>query len=427
MKLFNRVFLHLSAWAVLILTAWAVCFYYAIMDEVNDEVDDSLEDYSELIIIRSLAGEELPSKDNGSNNQYYLTEVTAEYAASVPWVCYKDSMIYIEQKKETEPARILTTLFRDREGRHFQLEVSTPTIEKADLRESILLLIVWLYVALLLAMIIIHVWVFRRSMKPFYRLLHWLDNNRLGRKHEPLHNPTGITEFRQLNRAVAEYAGHSEALFEQQKLFIGNASHEMQTPLAICRNRIEMLMEDESLTEAQLEELAKTHHTLEHVTKLNKSLLLLSRIDNNQFAESRPINLNEVLRKYTEDYSEVYRYRNITLEVEEEGTFVADMNDTLAVVLVTNLLKNAYLHNRDGGRILITVTAYSLTFRNTGAEQPLDATKVFSRFYQAQKKEGSTGLGLAIVHSICMHFGLEVKYGFCDGMHGFCVKTVPLS
>ena len=121
MKLFNRVLLHLSVGIVMVLTLWAVCFYYAMMDEVNDEVDDSLEDYSEWIIMRSLAGEDLPSNNVGTNNQFYLKEVSREYAMLHPSVCYKDSMIYISEKKESEPARILTTLFRDSEEQYYQL------------------------------------------------------------------------------------------------------------------------------------------------------------------------------------------------------------------------------------------------------------------------------------------------------------------
>ncbi len=422
MKLFYRVFVHLSIGIVLVLTLWAVYFYYAMMGEINDEVDDTLEDYTELIIIRSLAGEELPSQASGSNNQYFLKPVDLDYAQSRSHICYKDSMVYIEAKKETEPARILTTIFKDKEEQYFELQVSIPTVEKADLIHTILIMILSLYGVMLLAFLIIHVWVFRRSMKPFYRLLAWLDNNRLGGTYTPLDNPTDITEFRKLNEAVSNYAAHSEALYEQQKLFIGHASHEMQTPLAICRNRIEMLLDDDSLSETQLEELAKTHQTLEHVTKLNKSLLLLSKIENRQFSEVSEVNLNQLLHRYIDDYQEAYAYRNITLNVEEKGTFCVKMNETLAVVLITNLLKNAFVHNRDNGQIHIQMSAEGLFFQNTGDDMPLDGKKVFQRFYQGKKKEGSTGLGLAIVHAVCSHFGLQVRYEFVNQHHTFIIS-----
>lgn len=419
MKLIYYVIIRISLVLSVLLTGWAVFFYFAVMDEVNDEMDDSLEDYSETIIIRALAGEELPSKNTASNNQYFLREVTADYAASRDDIIYRDSMVYIPEKGETEPARILTTLFRDDGEKYFELTVAAPSIEKDDLKDAMAGWIVFLYVTLLLTIIVINVWVFYRNMRPLYVLLHWLDKYRMGKKNEPLQNKTHVSEFRKLNEAVVRYAERSERMFEQQKQFIGNASHEMQTPLAICRNRLEMLMEDESLSENQLEELMKTHQTLEHITKLNKSLLLLSKIENGQFADTVPVEVNKLLGQYLEDYKEVYQYRGITVRLEEEGTFCLTMNETLAAVLLTNLLKNAFVHNIDGGHIRIVITRHGMAFCNTGAGQPLDARRIFERFYQGKKKEGSTGLGLAIADTICRLYSLNLSYHYADGEHCF--------
>lgn len=420
MKLFYRVLIHLLVGIFVVLSGWAMVFYMGIMEEITDEVDDSLEDYTELIVTRSLAGKELPAHDSGSNNQYFLREVDIDYALSREKICYRDSMVYIAEKKETEPARILTTIFKDKEERYFEVVVYTPTIEKQDLRQAMFLLLVGLFVCLLIAILIINVWVFHGSMKPFYRLLDWLEHFRLGKKNAPLDNPTYITEFRKLNEAVSRYAAHSEEVFEQQKQFIGNASHELQTPLAICQNRLEMLMEDETLGEHQMEEILKTYQTLEYVSKLNKSLLLLSKIDNSQFVETKAVCINEVLRRYAEDYQEVYAYREIRLEMEERGELCMSMNETLAVVLVTNLLKNAFVHNRYKGIVRIEVTASCIRFGNTGLDEPLDEMRIFERFYQGSKKrEGSTGLGLAIVDAICRQYHLKICYRFSQGMHWF--------
>ena len=112
MKLFQLVMWRMSTILVVILTCWAVLFYLAIMEEVNDEVDDSLSDYAESLILRSLSGEQMPDTSNGSNNQYFLYEVTPEYAASYPNISYRDEMVYITEKGETEPARILMTIFQ---------------------------------------------------------------------------------------------------------------------------------------------------------------------------------------------------------------------------------------------------------------------------------------------------------------------------
>lgn len=422
MKLISHVTLRLSVAVTLILSVWAVLFYVAMIDEINDEVDDSLEDYSETIIIRALSGEQLPSKDNGSNNQYYLVRVDGHYAMTHPSIEYADEMVYIEEKRETEPARILRTIFENEAGEYFQLVVMTPTIEKRDVIHSILIWTSLLYATLLVIIIVLNIYVFYRSMQPLYRLLDWFRHYRVGQKNEPLPNRNTITEFRTLYDAANLYAARNEQLFEQQKRFIGNASHELQTPLAICRNRLEMLMEDEGITERQLEELAKTHQTLEHITKLNKSLLLLSKIENEQFADVRPVCFNHIVRRYLDDYCEVYEYRDIAVSVREEARLTFVLNETLAVTLVTNLLKNAFVHNTDGGRLVITLTADTFCISNTGVRHPLDRTKIFERFYKGTKQEGSTGLGLSIVAGICKLSGLEVHYEYRDEMHNFSIR-----
>lgn len=421
MKLFHLVLWCISLALIVVLTVWAGFFYMAVVEEVNDEVDDTLEDYSEGLIIRALSGEDMPTASNGSNNQYYLYEVSESYAASHPQITYRDEMVFITEKSETEPARVLITIFRTEDERYMELVVYTPTIEKLDLLRAILGWIIFLYVLLLLVILSINIWVFRKNMKPLYVLLKWLDSSQLGKKNEPLENTTKITEFRKLNAATMAFAERGEKLFEQQKTFIGNASHEMQTPLAICRNRLEMLMEDETLTEHQLNELIKTHQTLENLTRMNRSLLLLCKIENGQFADTRSVCLNDILTHYLDDYKEVYAYRNITVTVTTDSSFCVEMNDSLVSVLVTNLLKNSFVHNIDGGFIYIKITANTFEISNTG-EKPLDRERIFERFYQGQKKEGSTGLGLALVDSICKANHLTIDYTYVENRHIFTIS-----
>lgn len=421
MKLFHLVLWRISLALIVVLTVWAGFFYMAVVEEVNDEVDDTLEDYSEGLIIRALSGEDMPTASNGSNNKYYLYEVSESYAASHPQITYRDEMVFITEKSETEPARVLITIFRTEDERYMELVVYTPTIEKLDLLRAILGWIIFLYVLLLLIILSINIWVFRKNMKPLYVLLKWLDSSQLGKKNEPLENTTKITEFRKLNAATMAFAERGEKLFEQQKTFIGNASHEMQTPLAICRNRLEMLMEDETLTEHQLNELIKTHQTLENLTRMNRSLLLLCKIENGQFADTRSVCLNDILTHYLDDYKEVYAYRNITVTVTTDSSFCVEMNDSLVSVLVTNLLKNSFVHNIDGGFIYIKITANTFEISNTG-EKPLDRERIFERFYQGQKKEGSTGLGLALVDSICKANHLKIDYTYVENRHIFTIS-----
>ena len=420
MKLFHNVMLHVSVASVFIMTAWAVFFYWAIIDEVNDEVDDSLEDYSESLIVRYLNGEDMPSLNNGSNNQFYMYDVSSEYAETYPQISYRDEMVYIDDKLEYEPARILMTIFKTDTG-YKELVVYTPTIDKLDLQRSILGWIVALYAGILLILLLLNVCIFRRNMKPLYVLLSWFNNYKIGSGYKPLSNKTKITEFKELYHAVTMSAQRNEKLYEQQKMFIGNASHEMQTPLAICLNRLEMLMEDENLTEKQMEEIAKTHQTLENITRMNKSLLLLCKIENGQYADVKEVSVNSLVSQYVDTFNDVYSYKNITVKVTEMSSLSMQINESLAIILVSNLLKNAYLHNCENGKIDVVISEKDFTVSNTG-ESALDSSKIFTRFYQGSKKEGSTGLGLALIHTICRANNISISYEFRDKMHVFKVS-----
>ena len=419
MKLIYHIIIRLSILLSVILAIWAIFFYIAMIDQVNDEIDDSLEDYSEQIMMRFLAGEEIPSKSNSSNNQYYLSEITPEYAQSKPHISYIDSMVYIPLKQETEPARILTTIYKDENGKYYELVVLTPTIEKKDLKEAILFWIIFLYISLLLIIVVVNIWVHKRSNRPLYKLLAWMEKYNVGENNIPLENDTDIIEFKKLNEAAIRNMKRAEEVFEEQKQFIGNASHEIQTPLAVCRNRLENLMDDETLTENQLEELNKTYQTLDYITKLNKTLLLLSKIENKQFPEKNDVDFNAIIYKFIEDYKEAYSYMNISVEIRENGIFTAKMSDVLASILINNLIKNGYLHNMENGELFIEIAPSKIVFKNTGQEFPLNSKLIFERFYQGSKKEGSLGLGLALIKSICDLEKLNIHYYYNNNFHCF--------
>lgn len=320
MKLVYRILLHLS-WALsLLLAVWAVLFYFTLIDEINDEVDDALEARAEVIVKRVLAGRELPVPVDEGNNGYFLHEVSPQYAAAQHHERYSDEEIFIPERDDKEPARVLRKVFRDGAGQWRELTVMTPTIEKDDLRESILRWMVCLYLFLLLMILLVTVIVLYRTMRPLYALLRWLDGYTVGARNAPLAVETSVTEFRKLNDAARRYAERAESSFERQKQFIGNASHEMQTPLAVCRNRLEMLVDDaHALTGEQLGEIAKVQRTLDYLVRLNRSLLLLSKIDNGQFPEAEEVDVNALVRRTAEDMEEIYAYRSMALCARGRG------------------------------------------------------------------------------------------------------------
>ena len=420
MKLIYRVALRLSIFLLPLMALWAVLFYITMVDEINDEADDTLEDYSEMIIIRMLAGRELPPLNSGSNNSYSIVPVDEFYVDTHPRINYYDAEVYIPEKEETEPARILTTIFQDAGGNYYELKVATPTFEKEDLLRAIFSWVVILYLLLLTTTLILTMWVFHRSMRPLYELLQWLDRYRPGQKNSRVPNNTRIKEFSKLNTAAQEAVDRVENVVEQQKQFIGNASHELQTPLAVLGSRIEWLLDKTEPNEMQAEELLKMQRSLNHIVRLNKTLLLLTKIENGQFPESRPIALSSFIEEQAELYNEIYADRGLSCETDIQEDFTVEMNESLASTLTNNLLKNAFVHSEPGSKIAIIVRPRKLSVSNDGS-QPLDADRIFDRFFQGEKKEGSTGLGLALVKAVCKYYHLGLEYRFDNGRHCFSV------
>ena len=420
MKLFHRVILTLALGLLPVMALWSVLFYYSMVNEINDETDDVLGDYAELIMRRALAGKPLPAPNNGSNNSYSVTPVDDEYLANNPNLLFYDETVYIPEKEETEPARVMRTVFCDAEGQYYEIKVATPTFERTDLLETVAYHIIGLYIVLMLTIFAVVSLVYYYNMRPLYFLLEWFDKYRPGAKNSTVPNDSSVVEFRKLSQAAQHAVDRAEYYFEQQKQFIGNASHELQTPLAIIGNRIEWLVNNTALNEKQLEELLKIQRSLARLVRLNRTLLLLSKIENGQFLESSDTDLATIIREGAETYGEIYGDRNISYEINMPDSLVVCMNESLASTLINNLLKNSFLHNVKGGKVQITAHERVLTIANSG-NGPLDASQIFERFYHEGNPD-STGLGLALVSSIGRYYNIEIGYKFEKGMHLFTLN-----
>lgn len=420
MRLIYRIVVRLGIALLIIMSLWATLFYYTMVDEIRDEADDSLEDYSELIITRVLAGRALPQVGDGSNNSFTLTPVDASYVAERPHLKYEDHDFYIAEKQETEPARVLTTIFHDQQGQYYELRVATPTFEKVDLFQSILWWEIALYVVLLLITLGVTMLILYGNMRPMYAILRWLDDYKPGVKPSPVPITADVKEFARLGRALQGAVDRSEELVERQSQFIGNASHELQTPLAIIGNRVEWLLDEGNLTDEQGAELFKIQSTLARAVRLNKTLLLLTKIENGKFPDSVQVDVARLVQDSVEMYGEIYASRQMTVQVDIEDDVKVEMNESLAATLVSNLIKNMYVHSAEGAAGRVVVGNNQLVVENDG-EQTLDSDRIFDRFYQGSKSKGSMGLGLPLVAAVCRTYSLGVKYQFKAGRHCFIV------
>ena len=417
MKLIHYTFRNLSIPLLIILTAWACCFYFVIMHEIDVETNDSLENYKEIIIKTVLADSTLLHDHVDIMTKYYIREVP-ESEADLDKDEFFDSTTYIEIEMEDEPVRVLRTWFMTADRKYYELTIETSTLEKEDMAEAIFVSIIILYVSLLCCILLVSHFVFKSSFRPLYTLVKWLKEYRPGKQQTPLVNQTKVEEFKILNQAIQTATNRSTEMYNQQKQFVENASHELQTPLAICMNKLELLSENPDCTEEQLSEIAGINHTLRGIIKMNKSLLLLSRIDNKQFPDTSEIDFNKLINKYLPDFEDMYEYKNIHVTYSETDTLIYTMNESLASTLLSNLLKNAFIHNIENGSIAISITDRTLTISNSSESTGLNEATLFNRFEKQTHKKESTGLGLAIVKSITSIYGIDIKYEY-NGLHQF--------
>lgn len=422
MKLLYKLAIRLSLVALSVILVWSLAFYFAMVSELNEEQDDALEDYAEQVIERFQNGEELALSYSGGNNQYSIQEVSASYVHSVREDRYLDHEVYFSFLGDYESARSIYCTFKGGDGKYYEVEVSVRTIEKSELLETIFLMLSILVGALFISFAVLSVFCVHSTMKPLKRLLDWINAYHPGQKNSKLQNETGISEFRQLNKAVSGMAERMESYGQQQQLFISNASHEMQTPLAISMGRLESLLEEEQLDESQASELDKVLRSLSGLSQLNKSLLMLSRIDIGQYADDRPMDLCEVIKDHNEDFQELFSAKEIRFDCNLSGPFMVEMDKVLARTLVLNLLKNAFVHTQNGGVITVHGGADSLSIRNTAEGGALQAEKIFLPFYHSAASTQSNGLGLPLAQAVARRYSLSLEYSFKDGFHIFTVS-----
>ena len=423
MKLLNYTSTYFSIILMIIIPIWAGLFYYAMLDEVYDSMDDGLDNQRLLII--SKAGTDSTVFDRGSfeEGNYSISPIT-EAKARTHKDIYIDTLMYMQNEKDYEPVRMLQTVFK-KDNSYYQMRVITSMVEEDDLVTELTNALLWLYFGLVLTIIILNNSLLRNIWKPFYQLVNQLKGFKLhDAKPLKLLN-TRIDEFNLMQDTVQRFLKNNIAAYTNQKQFIENASHELQTPLAIALNKLELLAENDQLNEDQGQLLNSALSNLERLKRLNQSLLLLSKIENEQFDGSTAVNINELAKKLLEDFSEQLEFYSLKLDYLENDLVTWIINPDLADILLSNLIKNAIKHTAENGYIRITIGDNQFLIENS-ADTGLDERVIFQRFYKGSSSSQSTGLGLAIAKAITTVSHLTLNYLY-DGKHVFILKPKAIA
>ncbi|APQ17280.1 sensor histidine kinase [Maribacter hydrothermalis] len=422
MKLLNHTTKYFAILLIVLISIWAVIFYFAMLDEVYDSLDDGLENQKELII-RAVNDNPYLLQDTEFGVNNYTIKNTQLGAHTNFKDSYRDTIMYMQNEDEYEPIRMLESTFKQGDS-YYKIKLITSMVEEDDQIENLFKYLVGLYLLLILSIVVLNNLVMKKVWKPFYMLIDRLKGFRI-EKDDPITSvPTTIDEFNLLNQSVERLTEKSRDSYVAQKEFIENAAHELQTPLAIAINKLELLLEKNDLSGIQSQEVGSVLDNLTRLTRLNKSLLLLSKIDNKQYLEEETIDFNELIKNVTTDFSDFATHKNMRLNVVANANIRYTMNTDLAIIMMTNLIKNAIIHGQAGKEIDIVIDEGKISLKNFGIATVLDTNSLFKRFKKTSANSRSTGLGLAISKAITDKYHLILEYSFTE-KHNFTLIFPP--
>lgn len=419
MKLLNYTSKYLFILLLPLITIWAVIFYYALLDEIYDSLDDGLENQKVLIVQRLHTDKTVPENLDFNRGNHTIKKISKkEYNKFDD--NFKDTLMYMQNEEEFEPVRIYESTFKKNET-YYKIKIITSMVEEDDLIKNLITYLVVLYLLMLISIVLLNNIVLRKIWKPFYSLISQLKNFRIENETSLNIKSSNIEEFELLNDTMKQLTEKSQKSYLNQKQFIENASHELQTPLAISINKLELFSEKNNLTEEQLEEIGGVLDNLGRLTRLNKSLLLLSKIENQQFVVEESVDFTILIESVCADFEDLLRHKQMTFTILAKEKLVYKMNKDLALILITNLIKNAIIHGAKNENINITVTSKEVVISNIGQAKALNHSDLFARFKKTNTDSRSTGLGLAIAKAITEKYRLQLKYSF-DNIHNFSIQ-----
>ncbi|WP_313580988.1 HAMP domain-containing sensor histidine kinase [Chishuiella sp.] len=418
----NYTFRYLTISLLAVIAIWALLFHTFILDEVYDNVDDGLKNQKIEIIRQSYIDPSVVKTNKFGLNQFRILPVDeAHYDESNRLT---NEMIFMPYDGEDEPYRVLRTGFYGRDGKMYSLEIRTSTVEEDDLIYDLSISLFALYFFILVSILLINHFGLSKAFKPFDKILKQLQNYRFGQSKELEKVETNVVEFELLQTEISSMINRNEQVFNDQKLFIGNASHELQTPLAIAINKIDLLLEQGNLEEKEYIQLADAKKSLWRMVSLNRSLLMLSRIENHQYQEKERINFNKIIEEILEDYESIFETEGITVKKEFNTVFETMFNKDLANILISNLIRNAIKHNNKEKLISIKINNLNeIIFSNTSDLFALNPNEIYNRFYKQGFSVESNGLGLSIVKTILKNQQtIHIDYQYKDGLHQFILR-----
>ncbi len=415
MKLLSKLNKRYVFWSLTVMAFSGIIMFFTLSVIINHQMDERLSENLQMVEKQLLKSPETVFLEPGAKVQKTVKAPEA--------ICFSDTLIYNEIEKEYENYRQITTV-KSIGGNYYHIILRKSKIESEDFLLTLSLITISGMMLLSLILLIVNRRVAKSVWQPFFDNLKIIEEFTVVSQQPLQLKETGISEFDQLNLVITQLTHQIISDFKNQKQFSEDISHELQTPLSIISSRIESLLGNTGLKEHS-EVLNGIYASVRRLSKLNRELILLSKIENNQFKSEEKSNLKIIISEKLEEFSELITLKKLTLEKSIEDDFVVPFPPALAEILVNNLLSNCINHNISGGKIKIEIDENKISVCNTGSEKIAEPEKLFNRFYKINPASQSVGLGLAIAKKICDLHGLKIEYSLKNEWHCFSVLMTP--
>lgn len=400
---------------VLILSGF-ICFHI-ITREVRESNSELLLNRKELIENYLKKNDTISLKIIAKGNEATIKKIAKTNGYKITAPIFSDTLIFDKRENELAENRLLSSLFKVG-NTIYSIKIWRSTLEYNELFRGIFTSLVILLILLFITYLIINFWISKTVWKPFYQTVSNLKKFRASDNQIPFLPNTSVTEFNELNLSLDIMMRKMIVDFNSQKKFTENASHEIQTPLAIIKSKIDLLIQSENLKKDEVKLIIAIEDACSKIIRLNKSFLLLTKIENRQFSTTEKVSFENAVSSSLIFFEEHIQANKIEVIKNIENDFCVLMNADLCLVLVNNLLHNAIRHNVNSGNIEIFIAKNKIIISNLGGDKPIES-QLFERFHKNSTSQESQGLGLSIAKEIADVSGLVLNYKFITGKHCF--------
>ncbi|MDP4188730.1 MAG: HAMP domain-containing sensor histidine kinase [Bacteroidota bacterium] len=413
MKLLTKTTLKHLIFSLLIFFSGGIAFYGVVSSFVFRQIDET------LIAEREIIEEQIDHLDSipdFSTVFGHHIEVTLFNHYVKPSQKFHDTILINAQDGELEHYRHLLITNNTDQHKSYSISIFKSLSETRQLMQVIFLIVFCLSVILLISLTILNYSISKRLWVPFYDTLSKMQNYSIEEK-EPLSFPSStVIEFNQLNNVVRILTEKIRADYLNLKEFTENASHEIQTPLAIIKSKLELLIQTDNLDKKQINEIKSIYEATNRLSKLNYALLLITKIQNQQFTFVEPVCFNHEINRLLLNFEDIISQKKIKVSTDYNSEITLNINPDLAEILLNNLLSNAIKHNVENGTLDILLNKAGLVISNTGPQLDVDPKLLFQRFRKANSS-GSLGLGLSIVQKIAVSYKMNIDYSLNNKLH----------